>query len=192
MTKACALNPQAIDSNTYPETLPNVCVEGPRGPVCAWFSERGLSRLHLCGLDLCTLWNAAAIGMYRRRHHQPTRNEADPRAARLAAALRRYLQGEPEDFSDVEIDLSAGTEFQQAVWEAARKVAWGRLSSYGDLARLIGRTTDTARAVGQALGANPIAIVVPCHRFVASDGSLGGFSGGLEWKRALLRLEGHF
>lgn len=82
-----------------------------------------------------------------------------------------------------------GTAFQQAVWSALREIPYGRTAGYGDIAAKIGRPA-AARAVGQANGANPLPVFIPCHRVIAADGSLGGYSLGLEAKRVLLRLEG--
>ena len=87
------------------------------------------------------------------------------------------------------LDLSAGTEFQQSVWNALRKIARGRTKSYGEVAAVIGRP-KALRAVGGACGANPIPLLVPCHRVLAANHKLGGFSGGLDWKRKLLGREG--
>ena len=87
------------------------------------------------------------------------------------------------------LDLSAGTAFQQAVWGALRRIPAGTTRTYADIARTV-RSPRASRAVGQACGANPIPLLVPCHRVVASGGRLGGFSGGLEWKRRLLAREG--
>ena len=87
------------------------------------------------------------------------------------------------------LDQSAGTEFQQRVWNAMRRIACGETQSYGDLARAIGKP-GAARAVGGACGANPIPVLVPCHRVLAAHRKLGGFSSGLHWKRTLLRREG--
>lgn len=83
----------------------------------------------------------------------------------------------------------AGTRFQRQVWAALRQIPYGETRSYGDLARQVGRAGG-ARAVGQANRNNPIGVIVPCHRVVAADGSLGGYAGGLDRKRRLLALEG--
>lgn len=105
------------------------------------------------------------------------------------AELRAYLRGELREFR-VPLDLDdQGTPFQRSVWSALRHIPYGELISYGDLARRVGRPGG-ARAVGQANGRNPIPIVVPCHRVVASGGGLGGFSAGLPVKRHLLAIEG--
>jgi O-6-methylguanine DNA methyltransferase len=102
--------------------------------------------------------------------------------------LTRYFIGTVRTI-DLGLDLRTGTPFQRRVWRLATSIPYGRVRSYGWLAvRLGGR--QHARAVGLALGANPVPIVVPCHRIVSHDGSLGGFSGGLPIKRKLLALEG--
>ena len=102
--------------------------------------------------------------------------------------LTRFFEGTLQAI-DLCVDLRAGTPFQRKVWRQALRIPYGRVRSYGWLAiRLGGR--QYARAVGLALGANPIPIVVPCHRIVSHDGSLGGFSCGLPVKRKLLALEG--
>lgn len=90
---------------------------------------------------------------------------------------------------DVPIDLSGGSSFQRRVWLTAQRIPFGRARSYRWVAVRVGGRRY-ARAVGHALGANPVPIMVPCHRVVAQDGSLGGFSGGLRTKRRLLALEG--
>jgi len=87
------------------------------------------------------------------------------------------------------LDLSVGTEFQKRVWNALRKISPGKTKSYGEIARQIGKPR-AVRAVGGACGANPIPVLVPCHRVLAANKKLGGFSGGLDWKRNLLKREG--
>jgi O-6-methylguanine DNA methyltransferase len=87
------------------------------------------------------------------------------------------------------LDLSGGTGFQQRVWRALRRIGWGRTKSYAQVAEAIGSPT-AVRAVGGACGANPIPVLVPCHRVLAANLRLGGFSGGLNWKRTLLAREG--
>jgi methylated-DNA-[protein]-cysteine S-methyltransferase len=102
--------------------------------------------------------------------------------------LRAYFAGRRRHF-DVRIDLRGVTPFQRRVLEATSAVPPGQVVSYGEIARRIGRPHG-GRAVGQALGRNPIPIVIPCHRVVAAGGRLGGYTGGLAIKRKLLRLEG--
>lgn len=98
-----------------------------------------------------------------------------------------YFTGRRRAFS-VPLD-PAGTDFQQRVWQALLKIPMGQLGTYGDIARVLGLPA-AARAVGAAVGRNPISIIVPCHRVVGRDGSLTGYAGGLPRKLALLRLEG--
>jgi O-6-methylguanine DNA methyltransferase len=110
-----------------------------------------------------------------------------PQWRRTQAALDAILAGhEPEELPD--FDWSAATPFQQQVWEQLLAIPMGSISSYGEIADRLGRPGG-ARAVGTACGANPIPVLVPCHRVVTSVGSLGGFSGGLDWKRKLLAVE---
>jgi methylated-DNA-[protein]-cysteine S-methyltransferase len=112
--------------------------------------------------------------------------KADFRAD-LQERLQDYFSGLRVDFPDV-LDLSGATPFQRRVWQAARHIPYGATRSYQWLASHIGRP-GAARAVGQALGKNPLPIIVPCHRVAASSGELGGFTGGIEMKKYLLCLE---
>jgi methylated-DNA-[protein]-cysteine S-methyltransferase len=105
----------------------------------------------------------------------------------LGDRLRHYFVGQPVVFKDG-IDLTGTTEFQREVYEAACRIPYGQTRSYGQLAKDIGKP-GAARAVGQALGANPVPILIPCHRVVASDGGLGGFAGGIQTKKRLLEME---
>jgi len=103
------------------------------------------------------------------------------------AALKKILAGgEPKKFPPLDL---AGTDFQKSVWNALRKISLGKTKSYGDIAAAIGRP-KAVRAVGGACGANPVPVLVPCHRVLATNKKLGGFSGGLDWKRILLKREG--
>jgi len=111
---------------------------------------------------------------------------ASPLLAEAARQLDAYFAGELREF-DLPLRPN-GTPFQLAVWDALREIPYGQTASYADVARRIGRPT-AARAVGHANGRNPLAVVVPCHRVIGSDGSLTGYSGGLEMKRVLLTLE---
>lgn len=111
-----------------------------------------------------------------------------PRLREAQAQLIGYLVGTRQSF-DLPLDLSRGTGFQQKVWRTLRRISYGRLRSYQWVAARVGGR-QYARAVGNAVGANPMPIVIPCHRIVAQDMSLGGFSCGLPTKRKLLTLEG--
>lgn len=99
-----------------------------------------------------------------------------------------YLDGRRNRF-DLPLDLSRGTAFQRRVWRTLERVPYGKLRSYRWVAARVGGRAY-ARAVGNAVGANPLPIVIPCHRIVTQDASLGGYSGGLSTKRKLLALEG--
>jgi len=101
--------------------------------------------------------------------------------------LERYFAGDLRDFR-TPVDLSIGTAFQKRVWAELQRIPHGESISYGELARRIGKP-GAARAVGGANGRNPVPIIVPCHRVIAGDGGLGGFTGGLAIKRYLLELE---
>ena len=111
-----------------------------------------------------------------------------PRLREAQAQLIGYLAG-MRRFFDLPLDLTRGTSFQQKVWRTLRRISFGQLRSYQWVAVRVGGR-QYARAVGNAVGANPMPIVIPCHRIVAQDMSLGGFSCGLPTKRKLLTLEG--
>ena len=101
--------------------------------------------------------------------------------------LNEYFAGQRQKF-DLPLDLSGGTAFQQAVWQALLTIKPGQTSSYGNVSKTMGNAA-AVRAVGAAVGRNPIRIIVPCHRVLGSDGSLTGYAGGLDRKTALLRIE---
>jgi methylated-DNA-[protein]-cysteine S-methyltransferase len=112
----------------------------------------------------------------------------DPRAVAAARGqIEEYLAGKRREFT---LNLAPrGTAFQQWVWSALQRIAFGQTRSYGELAAEAGKPGG-ARAIGQAVGSNPICLVIPCHRVIAADGSLGGFAYGVEMKRRILELEG--
>jgi methylated-DNA-[protein]-cysteine S-methyltransferase len=149
----------------------------------AW-SERGLTRLQL---------PASGKGAAERRLKARAARNDDPPAAieQVIAEIRRYLAGEAVDFSAVIVDLPQADAFQRKVYEAARSLGWGETATYGELALKIGEP-GAAREVGQALARNPVPVVVPCHRILASGDRIGGFSapGGTLTKKWLLALEG--
>lgn len=111
---------------------------------------------------------------------------SEPLFLALGEQINAYFQGERTSF-DLPMD-ARGTDFQQEVWQELLRIPFGQAVSYGELGRRLGRPKGS-RAVGSANGANPLPIIVPCHRVLAAKG-LGGFSGGLDRKLALLRLEG--
>jgi len=107
---------------------------------------------------------------------------------RSVANLENLSSGKASRF-DEKLDLATGTPFQKKVWNTIAKIPWGETISYAELAKRVGKPS-AFRAVANACGANPIPIIIPCHRVIASDGTIGGFSGGLKIKRKLLALEG--
>ena len=121
-----------------------------------------------------------------RRHGRRDADDVPPILEETAIQLEEYFGGERTDF-DLHMELD-GTPFQREVWAELARIPYGETISYGELARRVGRPKGP-RAVGQANGRNPIPIIVPCHRVLASNG-IGGYGGGLKVKRALLALEG--
>lgn len=107
--------------------------------------------------------------------------------ASLKRELREYFEGGREEFTQ-EMEISRGTEFDNKVWLALKEIPYGETRTYKWLAEKIGKP-NASRAVGQSLGRNPIPILIPCHRIIESDGSLGGYSGGVDIKRRLLDIE---
>jgi len=160
---------------TNPRIEAQMRIDTPLGPLTLAATARGLAGAWFDG----------------QKHHPgpiaAPENPKHPHLAQAARELSAYWRGEPARFT-VPIDAE-GTAFQQSVWKALRQIAPGRRQTYGEIAGRIGRP-EAARAVGAAVGRNPVSVVVPCHRVVGSDGSLTGYAGGLERKRALLALEG--
>lgn len=117
--------------------------------------------------------------------HEPA--DAPASLHEIALAVERYFAGDVDALDEIPIRAD-GTQFQRAVWDAIREIPAGRTMSYLEIARAIGRPA-AARAVGQATGRNPVSIVVPCHRVISSDGSLGGYGGGLHRKQWFLDHE---
>lgn len=150
----------------------------PAGPVGMAATPRGVCRVVL---NAGPRWANACYPKGELSH-------VFPHAFPGGKAVTAYLNGMAADLSAVPIDLS-GTPFQLAVWHAAREIPAGTIITYGELARRIGRP-KAVRAVGTALGANPVPLLVPCHRVVGADGALCGFTAGLDMKRMLLALEG--
>ena len=120
--------------------------------------------------------------------HPWPRQDAHPTLVQAARELNAFFDGKRRVF-EVPLDISGGTLFQQSVWRALLKIAHGQTSSYGEIGRQISNPS-AVRAVGSAVGRNPLSVIVPCHRVLGSDGSLTGYAGGLHRKTALLQLEG--
>ncbi|MBI3349262.1 MAG: methylated-DNA--[protein]-cysteine S-methyltransferase [Burkholderiales bacterium] len=150
-------------------------IETPLGPLTAARSATGLSGLWFDG----------------QKHHPgalavPEDDGSDPVLSATATALAAYFSGKPFDMPPLD---PAGTVFQREVWQALLSIVPGTPDTYGHLAERLGRA-QAARALGAAVGRNPISILIPCHRVVGADGSLTGYAGGLDRKQALLALEG--
>ena len=115
------------------------------------------------------------------------RDDAQPVLRAARDQLADYFEGTRTEF-DLPVE-PAGTAFQRRVWEELRTIPYGKTASYGEIAASLGLKPGASRAVGTANGANPIPIVVPCHRVIGADGSLTGYGGGLDRKQMLLQLE---
>ncbi len=162
-------------------------LRAPFGPVWIAVTERGVARVTL------GLASEAAFREDLERLGAGPLRRGGPALDRAGRQLREYFEGRRRRF-DLPLDLSGVTPFRRRVLEATAAIPYGGVATYGEVARAIGRP-GAARAVGQALGANPVPILVPCHRVVASSGRLGGFSvpgrrGGAGLKRRLLEMEG--
>lgn len=147
------------------------------GEFVAHYSEKGLAELDWPG----------------RSSARATKKELIPAKARawhklVETALKKVLAGKPAGKLPP-LDWTGKTEFQQSVWRAMLKISPGKTKSYGEIAEAIGNP-KAVRAVGGACGANPIPVLVPCHRVLAANRKIGGFTGGLERKRSLLQTEG--
>jgi len=129
---------------------------------------------------------AAAVGELRAAGAHPGEH---PRAQAVVALLRDYAAGRPAPIEEFPVELPPCSALQRKTWLALREIPRGQTRSYGWLARHVGEA-HAPRAIGAAVGANPIPLWLPCHRVVAHDGSLHGFGGGLAMKSALLELEG--
>ena len=153
--------------------MPAALIDTPLGKFRAQFTERGLARLQ-----------------FPKAKAEPIAESIEPPKNWLrqtTAALKTMLGGKtPKALPP--LDLSAGTAFQQQTWRALLRIPAGRTRGYGELARAV-RRPKAARAIGGACGANPIPVLIPCHRVIGASGSLTGFSGGMHWKVKLLEIE---
>jgi methylated-DNA-[protein]-cysteine S-methyltransferase len=156
------------------------------GAVGVAWSARGLTRLQLPEPT-----PGATERRLRGRSTDMSVGEPPPRIRQAIAAVESYMAGECVDFSPVAVDLSGVGDFYHRIYEATRRLGWGETTTYGELARRVG-SPGAARAVGQAMGRNPIPIIVPCHRVLGGGRRIGGFSafGGAVTKTRLLALEG--
>jgi len=163
------------------ETVGYSVIESPLGPLWIAVGPKGVVGIHY-GAEP----SAGELGRIVRTYGPgvlPDARRADP----VARELDQYFAGKRKRF-DVAVDLSPLTDFQRRILSATARVPYGDVSTYAKVAARAG-SEKAMRAAGQALGSNPIPIVVPCHRVLASDGTLGGYSGGLDAKRTLLSFE---
>lgn len=160
--------------------------ETPIGTCGLAWSERGI-----CGLQLPGASAAATRSRLARRWPKLEERAPPDNVVQVVARIRRLLAGERIDLGDIALDLEETPVFHRKVYEAARAVPPGETVTYGEIARRLGAPQES-REVGQALGRNPVAIIVPCHRVLAADGKMGGFSapGGVATKRRMLEIEG--
>lgn len=158
------------------------------GPCAVAWNERGLTGMQLPEKD-----RAATERRLASKAASAGAAEPPPAIAAIVADIQRYLAGETVDFAAVAVDLSGLDPFRQKLYATMRVLGWGETTTYGDLAKKLGVTGwEGAREVGEAMGRNPVPVVIPCHRVLAAGGKLGGFSahGGAATKAKLLALEG--
>ena len=121
----------------------------------------------------------------------PCKSEEDEIFLLFKTQILEYLEGERKNFDHIDLLDLEGTDFQKSVWQALLKIPYGKTSSYKKIAHEIGNP-KAVRAVGTAVGKNPFLIIIPCHRVIKSEGSLGGFAYGSQIKKKLLKIEGNF
>jgi O-6-methylguanine DNA methyltransferase len=166
------------------ETIYEASIASPLGRITVRASERGIREVALGEPRAAQPKNVVWVRANGHRNGEKTRGAE---WARLAACeLEEYAAGQRRQFT-VPLDMR-GTPFQQRVWKALRAIPYGQTRSYGEIARRIGNP-KAARAVGMANHENPVALIVPCHRVIASDGSLGGYACGLQKKSQILQME---
>lgn len=161
-------------------------VDTPLGTCAIAWTAAGIA-----GLQLPEATEAALRAAVARKHPGFTQARPSPAASAAMDALRRLLAGEAEDLASITLDLDGIPPFHRAVYAETRRIGPGHTRTYGEIAAVLGKP-GAARAVGQALGANPFALLVPCHRVLAAGGRLNGFSahGGVRTKQRLLEIEG--
>jgi methylated-DNA-[protein]-cysteine S-methyltransferase len=172
--------------NTSPATQGFAIFETPIGPCGIAWSPRGIT-----GLQLPEATAQGTRSRMRRRWAGAAETEPPPDVQHAIDGMLALLKGEAIDLGDIALDLEAAPEFHRKVYEVARTIPPGQTMTYGEIAKKLGVPRES-REVGQALGRNPVAIIVPCHRVLGADGKMGGFSanGGVATKRRILEIEG--
>jgi methylated-DNA-[protein]-cysteine S-methyltransferase len=151
------------------------------GPMAIGWTDRGISRVLLPG---------DTPDQMRARLEQAGGTEDANGQPEVAARVLAYAEGSDDNFADVDLDFTGVPTVNRRIYEHIRELAWGETTTYGAIARWLGDVT-MSRAVGGAMGANPIPLIIPCHRVLAADGRTGGFSspGGVRAKMEMLALE---
>jgi len=160
-------------------------IDTPWGACGLAWSAEGITRFQLPTTSReATEARIAKLGL------RPVDGAAPANVEDAVTALHRYFAGEPVDFTSVPVDLGNISDSQREIYAALRAIPWGGITTYGELAKRLG-TPGGARAIGQAMGRNPVPVIIPCHRVLAAGGALGGFSapGGRNTKQQLLALE---
>jgi methylated-DNA-[protein]-cysteine S-methyltransferase len=163
-----------------PSRVYGAWVDAPFGDVFLARTEKGVCRISFRQSE------DALLSDLERRSLLP--EMAPGKLDRERRELAEYFRGKRREF-EMPVDLRWGTDFQRRVLRATRRIPFGEAARYADIAREIDRP-KAQRAVGNALGSNPVPIVIPCHRVIASGGGIGGYTGGLDIKRTLMRIEG--
>jgi methylated-DNA-[protein]-cysteine S-methyltransferase len=160
--------------------------------TAAGFCAIAWSELGVVRFQLPLKSAAAAERLLLRRAPQAAPGQLPVEISEAIAAARRYFAREETDFSSVRLDLDGKDPLFRQIYEAARRIGWGRTTTYGALAKDIGGGPEVARDVGTAMALNPVPLIIPCHRVLAAGGKVGGFSapGGAATKIRMLKLEG--
>jgi O-6-methylguanine DNA methyltransferase len=166
--------------------------DSPFGHVFVASTPKGVCLIRFSPVSFSKNTEAKFLSLLRQRFHRTKFKSEIIRDDKVLGDVKEtlldYFNGDPVSFT-IPLDLSIGTQFQRKVWRKVREIPYGELRSYKWVARSIG-SAHASRAVGNAVGRNPVAPIVPCHRVVCSDGSLGGYTSGIAIKKRLLSLEG--
>jgi methylated-DNA-[protein]-cysteine S-methyltransferase len=170
----------------FTRSIVQTTFQSPLGKMIIAATDKGLAGLWFEGqrhlpAELAPTHGISHTAVWPSDPHHPVLQE-------VSRQLTEYFAGQRTQF-DVPLDLAYGTAFQQSVWQALLKIPQGGTASYGELSQRIGKPA-AVRAVGAAVGRNPVSVIVPCHRVMGANGALTGYAGGLDRKAALLTLEG--